>query len=80
VEQGVTRRCRRGGVLRQGPGHRGAARIGFRPVPGSPAGESGQVRWNRASALPEAILVRSAGLGIASKNCPTAAASGWWKG
>ena len=43
-------------------------------------GGSGQVRWNRASALPEAILERSVGLGMASKNCPTAAAPGWWKG
>ena len=41
---------------------------------------SGQVRWNRASALPEATLERSAGSGMASKNCLTAAALGWWKG
>jgi hypothetical protein len=47
----------------------------------APLGTStGQPRRNRASALPEAILVRSAGRGMVSKNCPTAAASGWWKG
>jgi hypothetical protein len=34
----------------------------------------GQVRWNRASALPEATLERSAGSGMAPKNCLTAAA------
>ena len=40
----------------------------------------GQVRRNRTSALPEAILVRSAGWGMASKNCSTAVAPGRWKG
>ena len=39
-----------------------------------------QVRWNRASALPEAILERSVGSGMASKNCPTAARAGLVEG
>jgi len=37
---------------------------------------AGQGSRNRACALPEAILNRSAGSGTASKNCPTAAAPG----
>ena len=41
---------------------------------------SGQVRWNRASALPEATLEHAAGSGTASKNCSIAAASGRMKG
>ena len=43
-------------------------------------GGCGQARRNRASALPEAILKRAAGSGMASKNCPTAVASGRWNG
>jgi alkylation response protein AidB-like acyl-CoA dehydrogenase len=39
-----------------------------------------QARRKRASALPEAIPVRSAGWGMASKNCPIAVAAGRWKG
>jgi hypothetical protein len=39
-----------------------------------------QASRNRACALPEAILERSEGSGMASKNCSTAAAPGRWKG
>jgi hypothetical protein len=43
-------------------------------------GVCGQASRNRASALPEAILVGSVGYGMASKNCSIAVASGRWKG
>jgi hypothetical protein len=47
---------------------------------GGGRGGYGQARRNRASALPEAILVRSAALGMESTNFSIAVASGRWKG